>query len=548
MNNSSINNNLAGFSPTVPYAPLAPTGAPVGVSQVQTPSPIPVDVQSLVNLKPKERVRAVMKMSVATPQDEDALSILAQNKQWDGKLRLAAAIKLKDSQNRNAILAELAQDSILDGEVRLRAAEKIISLEKKRSTLVALAEDPSLKEEHRLEAQVSIDFIIEAQAATTMNKANLDEIKLALEQTKGDILSSLEQVQKFSLDVAPGAGPVQKKAGLTADQEQKLNLEMTLATASSSNKEDLLALFAYDPNWTNDNRLEAALKMTRFENNSGNSYGGSDKMCVLFMLFIDPTLSNHHRLQAAIKAQEIYASWRHPAEGDKWLGLLAQDKTLDKDDSSKTHRLEAALHINSTEQRDYFLASLAKDTSLIHYYRLKAVARIGNRKTKDDLWLTFAQDPSFSHSHRLQAALNIEYEPDCRDDLLAAIAQDSAFNIYHRLSSAVNMRPGLRKDNILAALTQVSTINGYQRIDAVSYMRPGDKRDDLIAEAVQDSSLSAAYRIDCGIAHMTEGKRKDDLLVTLAKDASLNIFERRLAVESMREGQLKKDLLAELKQ
>lgn len=548
MNNPSINNNTPGFSLTPSLSPLAPAGAPSGVSQTPSPNPIPVDVQSLVNLKPKERVRAVMKMSVASPQDEDALAILAQNKQWDGKLRLAAAIKLKDSQKRDKLLAELAQDSSLDGDVRLRAAEKISSLEQKKSTLAALAGDPSLKEEHQLEAQISIHFILEAQATSTMHKADLAEIKLALEQTKGDILSSLEQVQKFSLDVAPGASsvPAQKKAELSFDQEQKLNLEMTFKTASSSIKEDVLAFFAYDPSWTNDNRLEAALKMARIEEDSSSGYAGSDSHAVLWMLMGDPSLSSQHRLEALVKMQKIHADYGCKGEIDKYLGVFVQDKALDKEDPSKSYRLEAALHIDSTEQRDYFLASLAKDTSLIHYYRLKAVTHIGDQKIKNDLWVTLAQDPSFTNSHRLQAAFSIEYEPDCRDDLLASIAQDSAFSIYHRMSSAIGMRPGLRKDNILAALSQIPTMDGYQHLEVISRMRPGDRRDDLMAEAVQDSTVNVSYRIDGGISHMSESKRRDDLLLTFAKDASLNIYERRQAVDLMREGQLKNDLLAEL--
>ncbi len=547
MNNLSINNNPPGYSPTNSNSPIAPAGAPLGVSQTQTPNPIPVDIQSLVNLRPKDRVRAVMKMSVASPQDEDALAILAQNKQWDGKLRLAAAIKLKDSQNRDNLLAELANDSSLDGDIRLRAADKIISLEQKKSTLAALAGDPSLKEEHRIEAQISIEFILECQATTTMNKADLAEIKLALEQTKGDILSSLEQVQKFSLDVAPGASsvPIPKKAELTFDQEQKLNLEMTLKT--SKNKEDVLACFAYDPSWTNDNRLEAALKMTRIEEVMGSEYAGSEKTLVFWMLMGDPSLSSQHRLEALLSLQKMYANNGYDNDQmDEYLEVFVQDKALDKDDPSKSYRLEAALHIDSTEQRDYFLASLAKDTSLIPYYRLKAVSHIGNQKIKNDLWVTFAQDPGFTNSHRLQAAFNIEYEPDCRDDLLASIAQDSTFSIYHRTSAGIGMRPGLRRDNILAALSQVPTMNAYQRLDVIYRMRPGDRRDDLMALAIQDSSLNAAYRISCGIAHMSEGKRRDDLLVTFAKDTSLNIYERRLAVDHMRDGQLKNDLLAEL--
>lgn len=546
MNNLSINNNPPGYSPTSSNSPIAAAGAPLGVSQTQTPNPIPVDIQSLVNLRPKDRVRAVMRMSVASPQDEDSLATVVQNKQWDEKLRLAAAIKLKDSQKRDSLLAELAQDSSLDGDIRLRAAEKISSLEQKKTTLAALAGDPSLKEEYQLEAQISIEFIFEAQGASTMHKADLAEIKLALEQTKGDILSSLEQVQKFSLDVAPGASstPAQKKAELTFEQEQQLNLEMTLKT--SKNKEDVLACFAYDPSWTNDNRLEAALKMTRIEKGSCSGYAGSEKTNVFWMLMGDPSLSSQHRLEALINMQKTYANKGCKNACDQELGVFVQDKALDKDDPSKSYRLEAALHIDSTEQRDYFLASLAKDTSLIPYYRLKAVSHIGNQKIKNDLWVTFAQDTSFTNSHRLQAAFNIESEPDCRDDLLASIAQDSAFSIYHRISAGIGMRPGLRRDNILDALSQAPTMDAYQRLEVISRMRPGDRKDDLMAEVVQDTSLGAVYRLSGGISHISKGKRRDDLLVTFAKDTSLNIYERRLAVKYMTEGQLKKDLLAEL--
>ncbi len=532
-----------GYSPANSHSPVPPAGAPLGIYQAPASNPIPVDIQSLVNLKPKERVRAVMKMSVASPQDEDSLATVAQNKQWDGKLRLAAAIKLKDSQKRDSLLAELAQDSSLGGDIRLRAAEKILSFEEKKNTLAALTADQSLKEEHRIDAQISIEFILDAQATTTMNKADLAEIKLALEQTKGDILSSLEQVQKLNLDVAPGAGPTQKKAELPFDQDQKLNLEMTLQTADSTTIDKLLAFFAYDPTWTNDNRLEAALKIQR--DDSDLASGTVGKVDALILLSVDPTVGSSHRLEAVVKLKQIYDGWSHYNEGDKYLGLLAQDKTLDKGDPSKSYRLEAALKMYSSDRKDYFLALLAKDPSLIHYYRLQAVSHMSSGKKRDQLLVTFAQDPSFSKSHRLQAALSID-EADSREDLLAALAQDSTFSIYHRLSAAYNMKAGLRKDNILAALTQDPTINGYQRIDAVSYMRPGDRRDDLMAAAVQDPSVCAAYRTNCGIAHMSEGKKKDDLLAAIAQDASLSIFDCLDAFSYMSEGKLKNKLAAEL--
>lgn len=448
-----------------------------------------------------------MRMSVANPQDEDAFTTVAQNKQWDEKLRLAAAIKLKDSQKRDKLLAELAQDSSLNGDIRLRAAEKILSLEEKKNTLAALITDQSLKEEHRIDAQISIEFILDAQATTTMNKADLAEIKLALEQTKGDILSSLEQVQKLNLDVAPGAGPAQKKTELPFEQEQKLNLEMTLQTSDSTTRDKFLSFFAYDPTWTNDNRLEAALKIQRQDSDPASGILG--KVDALILLSVDPTVGSSHRLEAAVQLQQI----DHSA-GEKCLELLAQDKALDKGDPSKSYRLEAALKMYSSDRKDYFLALLAKDPSLIHCYRLQAVSQMNGGKKRDQLLVTFAQDPSFSKSHRLQAALSID-EPDSREDRLASFAQDSTFSMHHRLSAAYNMRQRLKRDNILAALTQDPTINGYQRIDAVAFMCEGDRKDDLMAAAVQDPSVGLVYRIDWGIMHMRAGKLKNKLSAEL---------------------------------
>lgn len=152
-------NNPAFDAGSHPLAPDIEVSA--GVRQVgAATSPFSDGVQDLLSLNPKKRLQAIF---VSTRQD-DYFCGLAQNRQLDGQSRLAATIKIKDNEKRDAALAELAKDVSLSDKSRLKAADKMVQPAKKQAVFNQLAGDESLDKLSRLEASLFTESRIELEA------------------------------------------------------------------------------------------------------------------------------------------------------------------------------------------------------------------------------------------------------------------------------------------------------------------------------------------------------------------------------------------------
>lgn len=501
------------FGPN-PFAAASPKVLQVNLAN----SPIPVSIENLLRSNPKERVRTILRMP-ASPQQDKYFWKLAQNTYLDdkspyldGKSRLAAAMKLKDTKKRNTILAALAKDQSLKGAIRLKAVDKIGSFRQRKEMFAALAQDQTLEEADRMEAELSIAFRIESENELHSMETSLDHKHF-----------NAEPNAKPGVAVEAKLEPEEKVEAVQVEE-----LVVVLAPEQPVENEDAPPI-QIDP--ADLERKERAL-LTIVQDKDVDkhiSQGSSQKS---------------YRLEAALK---LAPSQRR----EEALAFLAQDKDWGKvyNTHSRTYtcsypdrcanlRLEAALALAPGQQREDILALLARDEGLSYFYSITKNRDIGKNNV------------NFHKNVRLEAALAL-VPGEKRENILALLAQDK--NLDSHWSSV----DGKNNDNSPFGTVRQSIIKSIAknpRLEAALALAPGQRREDILALLAQDKGCIvrnySTYKNNVIVyknvglqaaLSMMPGQRKEEILALLAQDKSLTGEYRLEAANSMAGGQAEEE-------
>lgn len=508
------------FGPN-PFAAASPKVLQVNLAN----SPIPVSIENLLRSNPKERVRTILRMP-ASPQQDKYFWKLAQNTYLDdkspyldGKSRLAAAMKLKDTKKRNTILAALAKDQSLKGAIRLKAVDKIGSFRQRKEMFAALAQDQTLEEADRMEAELSIAFRIESENELHSMETSLDHKHFNAEpnakpgvavEAKLEPEEKVEavQVEELVVVLAPeqpveneDVPPIQinpadlerkERALLTIVQdkdvdqhfqhlqqgssEKSYRLEAALKLAPGQRREEALAFLAQDKEWRK-------VYYTHSGTHTCSDPGIYAKLRLEAALALAPGQQREDIL--ALLARDEGLSYFYSIEGLSYFYSITKNRDIGKNNVNfhKNVRLEAALALVPGEKRENILALLAQDKNLDSHW-----SSVDGKNNDNSSFGTVRQSiiKSIAKNPRLEAALALA-PGQRREDILALLAQDKGcivrnYSTYKNnvivyknvgLQAALSMMPGQRKEEILALLAQDKSLTGEYRLEAANSMAGG---------------------------------------------------------------------------
>jgi predicted nucleic acid-binding protein len=203
----------------------------------------------------------------------------------------------------------------------------------------------------------------------------------------------------------------------------------------------------------------------------------------------------------------------------------ASEKKLPNDDWT---RIENALNIQNTTERDEALLKIAQDNDTSYYAFQDAIKALSTQEKKDQFWIARAKNKNLDTYDRVKAAQLIsKANSSTKDAMLLEIAQESNIR-YSELEDAIKaLSTQEKKDQFWIARAKNQHLDAYDRVKAAQLISEANSstKDAMLLEIAQESDIEE-YDLKAAIEALSTEDKRDQACIARAKNQHLDAYDR----------------------